>query len=241
MARYYRKEYDSAAKVDKPDESILEHISVVKQIAFHLKGRVPDVMDINDMIQVGTIGLMEAAKVFREEDGIGLEVFAKSRIRGAILDEVRKLSRLPRSAIVSIKTHNKATKELSDSLGREPRNNEVAEHLGISLEQYEKEREHANRFATVSDPEGTLIQNQVDTRSHAEDPGEAIANDETKRILAAEIEELSEREQLVLSLYYEKELNLKEIGAAIGVSESRVSQILSTTAKKLRTKMMNRI
>ena len=241
MSKDYRKEYDAVSKVDQPNDGILEHLSVVKQIAFHLKGRVPDVMELNDMIQVGTIGLMEAAKVFREEDGIGLEVFAKSRIRGAILDEVRKLSRLPRSAIVSIKTHNKATKELADSLGREPRNNEVAEHLGISLEQYEKEREHANRFATVSDPEGTLIQNQVDTRAHAEDPGEAVANEETKRILAAEIEELSEREKLILSLYYERELNLKEIGATIGVSESRVSQILSSTAQKLRTRMTSRI
>lgn len=223
------------------DNAVLNNLALVKRIALHLKARVPDVIELDDMIQVGTIGLMEAVKSFRSEEGVEFDFFAKTRIKGAILDEVRRLSSLPRSAISNIKAHNDAIKMLNNKLGREPRHSEVADYLGISLEQFEHEREHANRFQTIPEEKSSELGVRIDTRSHSMDPQEAVQDNEVRSMLADEIKNLPEREQLILSLYYEKELHLKEIGAIIGVNESRVSQILSATAKKLRATINKKV
>ncbi len=234
MVRDGVKTYGQIQNEALGDNAVLNNLALVKRIALHLKARVPDVIELDDMIQVGTIGLMEAVKSFRSEEGVEFDFFAKTRIKGAILDEVRRLSSLPRSAISNIKAHNDAVKALNNRLGREPRHSEVADHLGISLDQFEHEREHANRFQTIPEESSPMLAEQADNRSHSIDPQESIQDNEVRSLLAEEIKNLPEREQLVLSLYYEKELHLKEIGAVIGVNESRVSQILSATAKKLR-------
>lgn len=142
--------YDEIRLSGKSNDSLMEHIGLVKRVAIHLKSRLPNYMELDELIQVGTIGLIEAAKSFDDQKGVEFEVFARTRIRGAILDQVRKLSYLPRSAIVNIRDHNEATAVLSSELGREPTQTELADFMGKDLDSFHKERTHAHRFQTVS-------------------------------------------------------------------------------------------
>jgi RNA polymerase sigma factor for flagellar operon FliA len=160
-------------------------------------------------------------------------VFAKNRIRGAILDQVRKLSYLPRSAIVNIRDHNEATAALTGELGREPSQSELAEFMGKDIESFQKERTHAHRFQTVS-LESQLPDTVDMPASEVNEPEAQIAEEQFMASLVESIETLPERERTVISLYYVEEMNLKEIGAVLDVSESRVSQILSSSVQKLR-------
>ena len=109
--------YQEVLNTGKENDRLMEHIGLVKRVALHLKTRLPNFMEIDELIQVGTIGLIEAAKSFDDSKGVEFEIFARTRIRGAILDQVRKLSYLPRSAMVNIRDHNEATAALSSELG----------------------------------------------------------------------------------------------------------------------------
>lgn len=215
---------------------LMSYIGLVKRIAIYLKGRVPDYIQLDDMIQIGTLGLIEASKAFNSSVGVEFEVFAKNRVRGAILDEIRKLSSIPRSAVSHLQRHNRVTMELSHSLGRAPTQTEIAEALGLSVDEFHKEREHANRFQTTS----LELTNEESSDLTAQDlsssnPETLVANKEISDSVALAISQLTEREQLVIALYHKEEMNLKEIGVILGVNESRVSQILSATVAKLRT------
>jgi len=182
---------------------------------------------------VGTVGLIEAAQSFDASKGVDFEIFAKNRIRGAILDQVRKLSYLPRSAIVNIRDHNEASALLGGELGREPTQSELAEFMGKDIESFQKERTHAHQFQTVSLE--SQIPESVDMPStDSNEPEAQLAEDQLMAALAGSIESLPEREKTIVSLYYVEEMNLKEIGAILEVSESRVSQVLSATVKQLR-------
>jgi RNA polymerase sigma factor for flagellar operon FliA len=211
----------------------MEHIGLVKRVAIHLKSRLPNYMELDELVQVGTIGLIEAAKSFDSTKGVEFEVFARTRIRGAILDQVRKLSYLPRSAIVNIRDHNEATALLSGELGREPTQSELANFMGKDLESFHKERTHAHRFQTVS-LESQLPDSVDLPANEVSNPEAKLADSQMLESLAESIESLPEREKTIVSLYYVEEMNLKEIGAVLDVSESRVSQVLSATIKRLR-------
>ena len=214
---------------------LMYYIGLVKRIAIYLKGRVPDYIQLEDMIQIGTLGLIEASKAYKPDVGVEFEVFARNRVRGAILDEIRKLSSIPRSAVSHLQQHNKTTMALSHRLGRSPTQTEIAEELGLSKEAFHKEREHANRFQTASleltgDDHSDLMAQDLSSAN----PETLVSNREITDSIALAISQLSEREQLVIALYHKEEMNLKEIGVIIGVAESRVSQILSATVAKLR-------
>ena len=125
--------YNDVRKASQSNDELMKHIGLVKRVALHLKTRLPNFMELEELIQVGTIGLIEAAKSFDDSKGVDFEVFARTRIRGAILDQVRKLSYLPRSAIVNIRDHNEATALLSGELGRAPSQAELAEFMGKDM------------------------------------------------------------------------------------------------------------
>lgn len=231
VSSYSEIENDQRHAID-----LMSYIGLVKRIAIYLKGRVPDYIQLDDMIQIGTLGLIEASKAFNSSVGVEFEVFAKNRVRGAILDEIRKLSSIPRSAVSHLQRHNRVTMELSHSLGRAPTQTEIAEALGLSVDEFHKEREHANRFQTTS----LELTNEESSDLMAQDlsssnPETLVANKEISDSVALAISQLTEREQLVIALYHKEEMNLKEIGVILGVNESRVSQILSATVAKLRT------
>jgi len=217
----------------KGEELVLSHLGLVKRVALHLKARVPAYMELDELIQVGMIGLLEASRAFDPAKGVEFENFAHSRVRGAMLDEVRRLSFLPRSAVAFNKSHNETVRALASELGRAPSQSEIADYMGKDLEDFHKERGKARLFETYS---MEVVTEEV--MGMADDPmnqPEAIVEEaEFMDAVTEAIAELPEREQLVMQLYYVEELNLKEIGEVLGVSESRVSQILSSVVKKLR-------
>ncbi len=228
------KLYEDIQNADQSSKELLVHVGLVKRVALHLKGRLPNFMELDELIQVGMIGLIEAKSSFDASKGVEFEIFAKNRVRGAILDQVRKLSYLPRSAIVSIREHNEASALLTGQLGREASQSELAEFMGKDIESFQKERVHAHRFQTVSLE--TQLPDTVDMPAGESDNPEArVAQEQFMDTLMASIESLPERERTVVSLYYVEEMNLKEIGAVLDVSESRISQILSSSVKKLRS------
>ena len=228
------KLYEDIQNADQSSKELLVHVGLVKRVALHLKGRLPNFMELDELIQVGMIGLIEAKSSFDASKGVEFEIFAKNRVRGAILDQVRKLSYLPRSAIVCIREHNEASALLTGQLGREASQSELAEFMGKDIESFQKERVHAHRFQTVSLE--TQLPDTVDMPAGESDNPEArVAQEQFMDTLMASIESLPERERTVVSLYYVEEMNLKEIGAVLDVSESRISQILSSSVKKLRS------
>jgi len=227
------KVYEDIQNADTNSDALLAHVGLVKRVALHLKTRLPNFMELDELIQVGMIGLFEANNSFDASKGVDFEVFAKNRIRGAILDQVRKLSYLPRSAIVNIRDHNEATAALTGELGREPSQSELAEFMGKDIESFHKERTHAHRFQTVS-LESQLPDTVDMPASEINEPEAQIAEEQFMASLVDSIDTLPERERTVISLYYVEEMNLKEIGAVLDVSESRVSQILSSSVIKLR-------
>ncbi len=228
--------YDEVRRASQSDDELMQHIGLVKRVALHLKTRLPNFMELEELIQVGTIGLIEAAKSFDDSKGVEFEVFARTRIRGAILDQVRKLSYLPRSAIVNIRDHNEATALLSGELGREPSQSELADFMGKDLEDFHKERTHAYRFQTVS-LESQLPETVDRPTGDVNEPEANLEGGQMIEALAESIESLPEREKTIVSLYYVEEMNLREIGAVLDISESRVSQVLSSTIKQLRQKL----
>ena len=226
--------YQEVLNTSNENDRLMEHIGLVKRVALHLKTRLPNFMEIDELVQVGTIGLIEAAKSFDDSKGVEFEIFARTRIRGAILDQVRKLSYLPRSAMVNIRDHNEATAALSSELGREPSQTELAEFMGKDLESFHKERTHAYRFQTVS-LESQVMDDVEIPSNEINEPESELADAQLLTALEGSIESLPERDKTIISLYYVEEMNLKEIGAVLDISESRVSQILSSAVKKLRT------
>lgn len=213
---------------------VMAHLGMVKRVALHLKVRLPPFMELDELIQVGMIGLLEASRSFNPGRGIDFENYALSRVRGAILDEVRRLSFLPRSAVAINKAHSEAVHLLTIELGRTPTQTELAEHLGLELEDFHKERTQAHRFETYS---LEVVADEVMSLAADTDqqPESIVEQQEFMQALVAAIADLPEREQLVMNLYYVEELNLKEIGEVLEVTESRVSQLISSIVKKLRT------
>ncbi len=217
----------------KGEELVMAHLGLVKRVALHLKARIPAFMELDELIQVGMIGLLEASRAFDPAKGIEFENFAHSRVRGAMLDEVRRLSFLPRSAVAFNKEHNTTVHALAAELGRTPTQAEIAEYMGKDLEEFHKERGKAKRFETYS---MEVVTEEVMTIADdsSQQPEVIVEEAQFMDAVTDAITQLPEREQLVMQLYYVEEFNLKEIGETLGVSESRVSQILSSVVKKLR-------
>jgi RNA polymerase sigma factor for flagellar operon FliA len=219
---------------DNSEALVLAHLGLVKRVALHLKVRIPPFMELDELIQVGMIGLLEAARAFNPTKGIEFESFALSRVRGAILDEVRQLSYLPRSAVAFNKSENQATNVLASELGRAPTQAELADHMGDDLELFQKRRGNAKRFETLSMEVMTdEVMGIADERTRQ--PDAIVEHEQFMGAVTDAIAELPERDQLLMSLYYVEELNLKEIGEILGVTESRISQLLTAVVKKLRT------
>ncbi len=212
---------------------VMAHLGMVKRVALHLKVRLPPFMEVDELIQVGMIGLLEAARAYDASKGIEFENFAHSRVRGAILDEVRRMSFLPRSAVAINKSHNEATHSLAAELGRTPTQAELAEHMGKDIDDFHRERTQANRFETYS---MEVVTDEVMSLAadSSTQPEAIVEHEDFMEALVGAIGDLPEREQLLMNLYYVEELNLKEIGEVLGVTESRVSQLITATVKKLR-------
>lgn len=222
------------------DAKLLEkHALLVRKIAYHLIGRLPATVQIDDLLQAGSMGLLEASRNFDAEKGASFETFASIRIRGSMLDEVRRQDWVPRSVHRNSRRVSEAVKTIEGRTGREATDQEIADEMDISLEEYNKYLSDTAGSRLFSFEE---INNQEDSAyevpdQKAADPLAEVQESQFQASLADAISTLPEREQLVLSLYYNEELNLKEIGAILKVSESRISQILSQAAARLRGRL----
>ena len=221
------------------DELVQTHAALVKRIAHHLMGRLPDSVQLDDLIQAGMIGLIEAARKYDGAKGASFETYAGIRIRGAMLDEIRRGDWAPRSVHRNSRRISEAIKEVELVKGRDAEDHEVAEHLGMSVDEYHSHLKDSAGCRLFSFEEILEKSEQGHDQVAGATPGPygGIQQDAFQSALADAIRGLPEREQLVLALYYDEELNLKEIGAILGISESRVSQIHSQAAHRLRSRL----
>lgn len=225
-------------QVDK--SALLEqHTVLVKRIAYHLLARLPASVLADDLIQSGMIGLLEASNNFDNTKGASFETFAGIRIRGAMLDEIRRGDWTPRSVHKNSRMVSDAIKNLEAELGRDVTDVEVAERLDLSLNEYHHILNEVNsgKIIGIEDlgvNEDVLGYNEEESSN---EPYQQMENSVFKKVLSECISTLPEREALVLSLYYDEELNLREIGQVLDVSESRVSQIHSQAMHRLKGRM----
>jgi RNA polymerase sigma factor FliA len=226
-------------KLQRTNDLVTLHEPLVKRIAFHLLSRLPPSVQADDLIQAGMIGLIEASRNFDPEQGASFETYAGIRIRGAMLDEIRRTDWTPRSVHRKAREVAEAVRRIENEKGRDARDVEVAQAMGICLEEYHKILQDATgcRIFSFEDP-GTLGEEGfVAPDRQTNQPLENLQNDDFKQGLARAIKGLPERERLVMALYYDEELNLREIGEILGVSESRVCQIHGQALIRLRARM----
>ncbi len=231
--------YANIARSTQTEEIDIEaFLPLVKRIAYHLKGRLPDSVFVEDLIQAGTIGLIEAAAKYNAAQGASFETFAGIRIRGAMLDEIRKGDWTPRSVYRKGREVSDAINRVESRLGREARDEEIANEMGISLDEYYHILQDTNstQLLSIDEPDhDELSEDRIVAQTKT--PMAELAEEDFHRQLSQEIGNLPEKEKLVMALYYDEELNLKEIGEVLGVSESRVSQIHSQAIKRLRSRL----
>jgi len=228
----------AAMQVGGTDDLVARHAALVKRIAYHLMSRLPDSVQIDDLIQSGMLGLLEASKHYDASQGASFETYAGIRIRGAMLDELRRADWTPRSVHRNARRVSDAIHELENQLGRDARDVEVADYLNLSLTEYNQILHDTVSCKTFSIEE--LVQGEegvIDTLHDASQPEREVIEAGFQQALARAIAELPERERLVVALYYDEELNLKEIGKVLGVSESRVCQISGQAMLRLRAKL----
>jgi RNA polymerase sigma factor for flagellar operon FliA len=221
--------------------NIEDYAPLVKRIAYHMMMRMPASVQVDDLIQAGMIGLIEASQKYDMSRGASFETYAGIRIRGAIVDEMRRGDWVPRSVHRNSRRVSQAVAAVEARTGRDATDAEVAAELGISLDDYFLMLKDSNssRLFSYEETFGDEDSN-IDASEHSSafaSPLEGMQREGLKKALVDAIRQLPEREQMVLSLYYDQELNLKEIGLVLGVSESRVSQIHSQAAIRLRQKL----
>ncbi|MEW6321184.1 MAG: FliA/WhiG family RNA polymerase sigma factor [Acidobacteriota bacterium] len=229
---------DAADHADR-DELVMAHVSLVKTMAQRLAQRLPSQVEVNDLMSVGVMGLIDAASRYKAASGVPFEAFARRRVQGAMLDALRDLDWAPRSLRKLRRTLDSAISQLRHELKREPNEEEIADALNMSADEYERALDQVRSLdigvvrqldATTPDG-GSLLELCIDPD---EGPEAHLQREELKRHLAKAIGQLPERERQVLAFYYQEELTMAEIGEVLGVCESRVSQLRSLAISRLR-------
>lgn len=220
-----------------------QYVPLVRRLAHHLIAKLPASVHIDDLIQAGLIGLMDAITRFEEGQGAQFETYASQRIRGAMLDELRQADWMPRGVRQGQRKIEAAITKAEQQLGRTPTESEVAKIMGVSLEEYQDllfdsrgaQLVFYDDYAEDGDGEGYLDR-QMDGDEDA-DPLSMLDDQRFRESLVGAIENLPEREKMLMGLYYEQELNFREIAAILGVTESRVCQLHTQAVTRLRSKM----
>lgn len=230
---------ETARTGQDPGEMVARHADLVRRIAHHLAARLPASVEVDDLIQAGMVGLLEAARQYDHKAGASFETYASIRIRGAMIDEIRRGDWVPRSVHRKAREAAEATRRIEQREGRAATSREIARELGLSLDEYGRLLEGAARGFLSSLEEDAEEHGDARVAAHAPAAGEEIESEQFQQALAQAIEGLPERERLVLSLYYEQELNLREIGAVLGITESRVCQIHGQAMVRLRSRLQD--
>ena len=224
------------------DALIQETLPLIKHIAHRVATRLPSNIEMRDLINAGVLGLMDAIEKFEPERNVKFKTYAEVRIRGAILDSLRDLDWAPRSLRKKSKDLERIYSDLSQKLGRPATDEEVSEAMGEDIDSFHAlvDQLHGLTIGSFenlndSDDSENYINYYPDDGSN--DPYAKFESSELTRLLAEAIEELPEKERLVLSLYYYEEFTMKEIGALLGVNESRVSQLHTKATLRLRGRL----
>ncbi len=231
--------YTAMQEQQGSNDLVNQHAGLVKRIAYHLMNRLPPNIQADDLIQAGMLGLLEASRNYDPTQGASFETYAGIRIRGSMLDEIRRSDWTPRSVHRKARMVADAMREIENNEGRDARDVEVAGALGMSLEEYHQILQDSTGCRIFSlDELNSLGEGLQDLGEKISDlPFEGLQKDAFKKALADAIAGLPERERLVVAMYYDDELNLREIGHVLGVSESRVCQIHSQATLRLRSRL----
>jgi RNA polymerase sigma factor for flagellar operon FliA len=234
--------YNVHGKVDK-NHLLIQHGPLVKKLAHQLKARLPPSVEVDDLIQAGMIGLLDAITRYEDNHGAQFETYAVQRIRGAMLDELRSSDWLSRGVRQNMRKVEDAAQILMQQLGRAPHESEMAKHMQLSLAQFQELLGECGGHQLIyyedfHDSEGGN-EHFLDrfVADETEEPLQGLIDEGFRAALIDAINLLPEREKTLMSLYYEQELNLKEIGAVFGVSESRVCQLHSQAIARMRASL----
>lgn len=231
--------YTAIQKQQGANDLVNQHAGLVKRIAYHLMNRLPPNVQADDLIQAGMLGLLEASRNYDPTQGASFETYAGIRIRGSMLDEIRRSDWTPRSVHRKARMVADAMREIENNEGRDARDVEVAQLLGMSLEDYHQILQDSTGCRVFSlDELNAVGEGLPDLGEKMSDgPLEGLQKDAFKQSLSDAIAGLPERERLVVAMYYDDEMNLREIGHVLGVSESRVCQIHSQATLRLRSRL----
>ena len=221
------------------DELVTQYAPLVKRIAYHLKARLPATVVVDDLLQAGMIGLLEASRKYDADQGASFETYAGIRIRGAMLDELRRNDWAPKSVHRKVRDITEAIREIENREGRDARDEEVIGLLNISRDEYYKTLQNISTHKVISWEELGVDEEAIRNSVVEHRPGlhDELEKSRFQEKLAEAIASLPEREKMIVSLYYDSELNLREIGSVLSVSESRISQLLSQAHIRLRARM----
>ncbi len=236
------EEYSRTKAADIREELIINYIDIVKFIAGRLYASYGSNVEFDDLVSYGVFGLMDAIDKYDITRGVKFETYAQLRIRGAIIDQLREMDWLPRSVRQKSKEIEKAYYDLERELGRPATDEEMADNLGLSLEDFQKKIQNITAYSIVSLDDLLEQKREITTGeddNQIETPENAVKNNEIKEMLIAAINNLPEKEKKVVSLYYYDELTYKEIGKILSISESRVSQIHTKAIIRLKNKIKN--
>jgi RNA polymerase sigma factor for flagellar operon FliA len=234
--------YTAKGQLDR-NAMIKQYQPLVRRLAHHMMAKLPANVQVDDLIQVGLIGLTEALVRYEAAQGVQFETFATQRIRGAMLDELRENDWMSRGSRKSQKDIEQALRRLEHQLGRSPLESEIATELGMSLADYQAllgkvrgtQLVYLEDMGRGSEDDDSFLDHHI--ADSEVDPMNMLGNQRLRQALVAAITTLPEREQLIMSMYYEQDMNLKEIAAVLGVTESRICQLHSQSIARLRAKM----
>lgn len=232
--------YNALGLKDK-DQCLRDFAPLVKRLAHQMMTRLPYSVQIDDIIQAGMIGLLDAASRYDEIHGAQFETYATQRIRGAMLDELRSADWLPRSLRRDTRQIEQSISRVQQKLGRPASESEIASEMGVSLEEYQQKLQQS-RGSQLMYYEDFQDEDHNDFFERFEfsddsDPLELLQDERFRTELVRAIERLPEREKQLMGMIYEQEMNLREIGEVFGVSESRISQLHSQAVARLRSSL----
>ncbi len=223
------------AEDSDPRALVEQNLHLVRKLAWHVSARAANAIELEDLMQIGLVALLEASRVY-EDQGFAFSTYASTRIKGAMLDALRRTSRQPRSAAATRRELEAARQAVQGRTGTAATSEQIAETLGLTLAELRVREDGAMPVSEIGLAD-VYADDNVAFADEREDVESLLDDERTRHMLGAAIATLADREQMVLQLYFREELNLEEIGQVLGVSAARVCQVKAGALKTLKKKL----